>query len=85
MFGMVNDRIAPDINRTAGKIQVYLQKSLIIRPTKFEPTTLPILPVIIEIETAIALKMHEILIFKNWTRGIFLTLTRSDRAQLLMH
>lgn len=82
---MVNDRIAPDINRTAGKIQVYLQKSLIIRPTKFEPTTLPILPVIIEIETAIALKMHEILIFINWTRGIFLTLTRSDRAQLLMH
>lgn len=54
---MVNANAPLDISNIAGTIHVYLQKLFKAKPTIFEPVMLPILPVIIEIETAIALKI----------------------------
>lgn len=56
MFGIVKVKIAPDNSNNVGTSHVYVQKLLIDSPTKFDPATLPILPVIIDIETAIALE-----------------------------
>lgn len=45
------------ISNVAGTIHVYLQKLFNAMPTIFEPVMLPILPDIIDIETAIALQI----------------------------
>ena len=57
MFGIVKDKSAPENNKIVGTSHVYVQKFLIDTPTKFDPTTLPILPVIMDIDTAIALQI----------------------------
>ena len=55
IFGIVKDKSPPEKSRIVGRSHVYVQKFLIDTPTKFDPATLPILPAIIDIETAIAL------------------------------
>jgi hypothetical protein len=54
----VNDSAAAKKSKTDGTSQVIVQKFLIASPTKFDPATLPILPNIIDIDTAIALRMN---------------------------
>jgi len=55
IFGIVKDKSPPENSKIVGRSHVYVQKFLIDTPTKFDPATLPILPAIIDIETAIAL------------------------------
>lgn len=65
MFGIVNARTALENSNTIGIKNVYLQYSLIITPIMTDPTTLPTLPIIIETQTAIALKCKKYIIFKR--------------------
>lgn len=66
IFGIVNANMPLAISNVAGTVHVYLQKLFNAKPTIFEPVMLPILPVIIEIDTAIALKFNKL---KNISRS----------------
>lgn len=54
---MVNVNRPLAMSNVAGTSHVYLQKLFNARPTIFEPVMLPSLPVIIEIDIAVALNI----------------------------
>lgn len=58
IFGIVNANMPLAMSNAAGTNHVYLQKLFNANPTIFEPVMLPSLPVIIDMEMAVAL---------NWT------------------